>query len=88
MRRWLLPVIVALLALPSVATAISACIEVVTDGSGGDWVRPAVDLAEAALAVGIALLILSLADRRPSWVPIWLLDRRVLDQDRGAPDRP
>ncbi len=88
MRRWLLPVALAALVLPSVAEAIGACLEVLGGGPGGDWTRPAVDLAEAAFAVGVALLILSLADRRPSWLPIWLLDRRVLDQDRRTPDRP
>ncbi len=88
MRRWLLPVLLVLLVLPSVAAAISTCVDVVGEGPGGDWTALAVDLAEAAFAVGVALLILSLVDRRPSWVPIWLLDRRALDQDRRTPDRP
>ncbi len=88
MRRWLLPVLLAVLVLPSVIGAISACVEVLGDGPRGHWTRPAVDLAEAAFAVGVALLILSIVDRRPSWLPIWLLDRRVLHEDRRAPDGP
>ncbi len=88
MRRWLLPALLVVLVLPSVVAAVGACVGVLGDGADGDWARPAVDLAEAALAIGVALLILAITDRRPSRVPIWLLDRRVLDRDRRAPDEP
>lgn len=85
MGRWLLPVLLAVLAVPSVIGMVEVSFAVV-DGQTEDWGTVAVDLCQGVLTVAIALFLLHLA-RRPTTRPIWLLDRRVLARIGRASDR-
>ncbi len=85
MIRWLLPVLLAVLTLPSVVGMVEASVAVL-DGQTEDWTTVAVDLCQGVLTVAIALFLLHLG-RRPMTRPIWLLDRRVLARIGRTPDR-
>ncbi len=83
--RYLLPVLLAVLALPSVVGMLEASFAAV-DGQTEDWVTLAVDLCQGVLTVAVALFLLHLG-RRPTTRPIWLLDRRVLARIGRTSDR-
>lgn len=84
MTRWALPVLLAVLALPSVVAMLEASFAVL-DGQREDWGTVAVDLCQGVLTVAIALFLLHLGRRQTR--PLWLLDRRVLARIGRAPDR-
>lgn len=85
MRGWVFPVLLAVLALPSVVGMVEASFAVL-DGQTEDWASVAVDLCQGVFTVAIALFLLHLG-RRPTTRPIWLLDRRVLARIGRASDR-
>ncbi len=85
MRRWLLPVLLAVLALPSVVGMVEASFAVL-NGKAADRVAVLVDFCQGAATVAVALVLLRLADRPPT-MPVWLLDRRVLERVPRSSDR-
>lgn len=80
----MLPVLLAILALPSVVAMIEASVAVL-DGQTADWVTALVDLCRGMVTVAVALVLLRMADRSPT-MPLWLLDRRVLARIRRVPE--
>lgn len=81
----MLPVLLAVLALPSVTGMVEVSFAVV-GGQTEDWVTVAVDLCQGVLTVAIALFLLHVG-RRHATRPIWLLDRRVLARIGRTADR-
>ena len=86
MRRWLLPMLLAVLALPSVVGMVEASVAVLDGQEATDWVTVLVDLCQGVATVALALFLLRLGSRPPT-MRLWLLDRRVLARVPESSDR-
>lgn len=86
MRGWIVPCLLALLAMPSVYEALGMCTDLLAGEEAVAADALLLDVGQAALMVGLAVVLLSLR-RRPPTMPLWLLDRRVLVRAREPSDR-
>ncbi len=86
MIRRLFPVLLAVLALPSVVGMVEASVAVLDGQEATDWVTVLVDLCQGVATVALALFLLGLGSRPPT-MRLWLLDRRVLARVPESSDR-
>jgi hypothetical protein len=84
--RRLFPVLLAVLALPSVVGMVEASFAVLDGRVAAGWGSVAVDLFQGVATVALALFLLRLGDRPPT-MRLWLLDRRVLARVPESSDR-
>ena len=78
MRRWIIPAVIALAAMPLVADALTATAVVAWHPSGGAWVDALIALVRAGLALTVAVAVLRFCERPPRPSRLWLADWRVL----------
>jgi hypothetical protein len=77
MRRLILTFVLALLVALPMTQAVRTTGGALDAGSLKDWVRALLDLGQAGLSLGIAIVVLGLTDDPPRR-PVWLYDWRAL----------